>query len=1089
MCIAFAARLAQVSHLMAQDNSPAAPEDAPRRKRRYIRGFFQLALLALLVTLVVAWLRREDIAQQLITDTLADYGLEATYDIESIEPGAQVLTNIVIGDPDSPDMTIERAEIRIEPRLGLPGVSHLILVGPRLFGTYVDGVLSFGALDPLIFTGEEGPFEFPNLRLTLSDGRALIEGDYGPLALRLDGAGHLRGGFAGELAAISPLLRLPGCEATNATVYGEISIDAERPQFSGPVRFASLTCEDSGLAVQQGGVDVDIRADRNLADFTGEAGVQIGTVSMGENSLAALAGESSFTWRDGNLTTRYQLEGRDVTTAAVKVAALDIDGILRGQDGLSRLELDVELEGRNVIPGNGVMAALQSGAQAGEGTLMAPILTKLGRQLAAETRGSTLSASITARREEERLSVVIPDARLRGRSGASLLALSRGQMAFGSSGLPFFSGNFSTGSEGLPRISGRMEQDASGALELRMRMQDYAAGDAHLELPELRVSQSRGGAIALSGNVVASGALPGGFAQNLAVPLAGNISSTGALSLWSVCTDVRFDRLVLSSLELGRQKVTLCPASGVPILRYDQSGLKLAAGAPSLQLAGSLGETPIRIVSGPVGFAYPGAMSARNLDIVLGPPESAMKFVLEDLSAQLGEEISGQFSGVDVLLNAVPLDILQASGDWRFAGGRLELSDASFVIEDREAVDRFKPLMARDAVLALADNRITSRFTLRHPASDAEVVQVGLAHDLNTATGHADLGVKALTFMPDFQPRDLTEMAYGVVSIVEGTVTGEGRIDWNPASLTSTGTFSSQSLNLAAAFGPVRGASGTVEFTDLLGLTTAPRQRITVASINPGIEVIDGEIAFSLHEGTLLTLEEASWPFMGGRLAMRPLTMTIGVEEERRYVFDIQGLEAARFIDYMDLNNLDASGLFAGTIPIVFDAQGNGELQGGLLTARPPGGNVSYIGELTYEDLTPMVDFAFDALRSLDYDEMHINMDGALTGELVTRVRFDGISQGEGAQSNFITRRIARLPFRFVVNVRAPFYQMMTDLRSLYDPSAVRDPRSVGLMADDGLRFVPSDRQSAAAQDEAAASQSNTLDESDIQPPESEAMP
>ena len=73
---------------------------------------------------------------------------------------------------------------------------------------------------------------------------------------------------------------------------------------------------------------------------------------------------------------------------------------------------------------------------------------------------------------------------------------------------------------------------------------------------------------------------------------------------------------------------------------------------------------------------------------------------------------------------------------------------------------------------------------------------------------------------------------------------------------------------------------------------------------------------------------------------------------------------------------------------------------------------------------------------------------------LWTRVRFDGVSQGEGASSNFITRRLAALPLQFRVNIRAPFYQLITSLKSLYDPAAVRDPRSLGLLSADGGRLL-----------------------------------
>ena len=218
--------------------------------------------------------------------------------------------------------------------------------------------------------------------------------------------------------------------------------------------------------------------------------------------------------------------------------------------------------------------------------------------------------------------------------------------------------------------------------------------------------------------------------------------------------------------------------------------------------------------------------------------------------------------------------------------------------------------------------------------------------------------------------------------------------------------------------------------------------------------MLDGEVEFALRNWQFLSVEGGRWPFMGGELILREVDLNFGVEEERRYVFEIVGLDAGAFIDQMDIGNLGATGTFDGTVPIVFDAQGNGRIEDGLLLSRAPGGNISYVGELTYEDLSPIANFAFDALRSLDYRQMRLAMDGPLTGEIVTRVRFDGVSQGEGASSNFITRRLAALPLQFRVNIRAPFYQLITSLKSLYDPAAVRDPRELGLLSSDGTRLL-----------------------------------
>jgi hypothetical protein len=239
-----------------------------------------------------------------------------------------------------------------------------------------------------------------------------------------------------------------------------------------------------------------------------------------------------------------------------------------------------------------------------------------------------------------------------------------------------------------------------------------------------------------------------------------------------------------------------------------------------------------------------------------------------------------------------------------------------------------------------------------------------------------------------------------------------------------------------------------------LGLVTAPDQHLKIASINPGIEVNDGELHFEMRPDNVLAVLGASWPFLDGTLALEPTRMKFGVAETRNFTLRINGLDAAKFVERMDMGNISATGIFDGAIPLVFDENG-GRLEGGRLVSRAPGGNVSYVGALSYKDLSTMANFAFDALKSLDYRRMQIDLSGPLEGEIVTRVTFDGIAQGAGAKRNFLTNRIARLPIKFNVNLRAPFFKLVGSLRSLYDPSAVRDPRELGLLGPDGKPSGP----------------------------------
>jgi len=1029
------------------ENAAGEPHGpAPRRRGR------RLAAIALAVVLAFTgygWLQRERIADDVISGQLSSLGVPAKYEIVSIGPRRQVLRNIVVGDPVRPDLTIERAEIAVGLNWGAPRIGSVTLLRPRLYGSFRAGKLSFGSLDPLIFTGSKEPFRLPELDLAVIDGRALLDADFGAVGVKLDGEGPLRGGFAGTIAAIAPQAQAGGCRVERASLYGKLSVAAEKPRFAGPLRLRKLDCGAGGPRLADAGVQVDAVADPALDGGEGRLGFRSGAFTLAANRIAGADGKLRFLFRKQALTAHYRLAARGIATPQAAADDLTASGLIRSFNGLARIETEGEVSGSRLRLGPGLDAVLADAREAGEGSLAAPLIDRLRTALAREGRASSLSGTYIVRRSPRRLDLVVPQAALRGTSGSTLLAISRLQLTREGQGPPLLAGNFATGGEGMPKIEGRMERRAGGALAMRMAMAEYRAGAARLEVPRLSLVQLAGGALGFTGVARLGGPLPGGHAEGLVIPVDGNWSSRRGLSLWSRCTPVAFDRLMLANLAFDRRRLQLCPPRGAAIVRADASGTRIAAGVPSLDLSGRLGTTPVRIRSGAVGVAVPGVLNATAIDVALGPEVTASRFRIAGLGARIGGDVAGRFEGTDVLLNAVPLDIRDAAGAWRFAAGRLTLSQATFRLTDRQADSRFQPLAARDASLVLADNRIVADALLREPASDREVVRAAIRHDLATGRGEAALDVPGITFDDKLQPDTLSRLALGVLANTYGTLRGNGRIAWDETSVASRGSFSTDALDFAAAFGPVKGVSGTVVFTDLLGLVTAPDQQLRVASINPGIEVNDGVLTFEMQPNSSLLIKQGSWPFLDGRLTLQPVRMNIGVAETRRYVLVIEGLNAARFVERMELANLAATGTFDGALPLVFDENG-GHIEGGLLHSRPPGGNVSYVGALSYKDLSTMANFAFDALKSLNYREMSIGMDGALEGEIVTRVRFDGISQGEGTKRNFLTDRITRLPIRFNVNLRAPFLQLITSFKSFYDPAYVRDPRTLGLIDSKG---------------------------------------
>jgi len=1042
-------------------------------------------LIALLIALAAGWFTREDIAGIVIEDLLEEHDIPASYEIVEIGPQRQVLADIVVGDPQRPDLVIERAVVAIDYSFGLPAIGEVRLVRPRLYGAFRDGTLSLGALDPLLEPGEGEP-GLPALDLELVDARALIESDYGPIGIKAQGSGRLDDGFAGTIAATAPGIGTGECRTERATLYGEVTTKAGAPSFVGPIRVRGLECGGAALA----GADIAARLSLPRALDALDGGFDLAARGLSGSGIAAatVSGSGRIGWSDGVFNLRHDLGLGNVDLGFARFAEIRADGAVRSVDGFARSEWDAQITGGGIALAALEGAGLAALGDAFEGTLLAPLLARFARNFEAAMEDGTLRADLTVRQDGEGLSLVLPEARLASGAGETIFAASRVSWADGA-----LRGNLMTGGAGLPRISGRMEQSGgaggrAGELVFRLAMAPYEArsqsGTARIAVPRMELRQTSGG-LAFAGLAEASGPIPGGAVDSLSLPLVGNWTGTRGLALGPRCTEARFEGLSYYDLALGPERLTLCPHEARAMIVYDED-LRVAIAAEELDLNGNLGETRLRLAAGRARLGYPGGFALDGLDVTLGEDDAAVRLAAATVTGNIGDTLSGEFAGGTAAVDAVPLDLAALGGSWRYQDGALVVERGAFVLSERiDGEARFEPLIARDAVLTLENNAIRAEADLRNPASDAIVTNVAIRHDLAAARGRAVLNVPGVMFGDALAPEDLTYLAKGVVAEVEGTVRGEGLIEWDGEEVTSSGRFSTDGIDLAAAFGPLAGLAGEIVFTDLLALTTAPGQVVTIDTINPGVEVLGGRVVYALTDGQVISVEDARWPFMGGTLIMRPVVLDYGSSGEKAYVFEIVGLEADRFVAEMELSNLSATGTFDGAVPIVFDSSGNGRIEGGLLISRPPGGNVSYIGELTYEDMGAMANFAFQALRSLDYTQMAVALEGNLAGEIITRFTFDGVRQGEGASRNFITRRLSRLPIRFKINVRSEnFHELATMVRSFWDAEYIRNPVDRGLLTTGEGRFVPRAPQPGEAPE--TSPDATRPDDPPVQPPESE---
>jgi hypothetical protein len=129
-----------------------------------------------------------------------------------------------------------------------------------------------------------------------------------------------------------------------------------------------------------------------------------------------------------------------------------------------------------------------------------------------------------------------------------------------------------------------------------------------------------------------------------------------------------------------------------------------------------------------------------------------------------------------------------------------------------------------------------------------------------------------------------------------------------------------------------------------------------------------------------------------------------------------------------------------------FDTRG-GRIVGGRMSARPEGGTLSYVGELTDRDLGAYGILAFNALKSLRYSRFDLTLDGALDGEFITVIDLDGIARDPtmttvpsggglpGLVVGRVFRQLAQIPFEFNIRIQGQFRALMATARSFSDPT------------------------------------------------------
>ena len=1028
---------------MDERSGEQARDEVVVRRRRWPRalGWGLIGFIGvLIVALAVLWTQRRPIANDILAREMERRGVQATYQLDRVGLRTQQISNLVIGDPRDPDLTADFAQVQMRIRLnGSVEIYRVVARGVRLNGRLQNGRISWGQLDKLLPPPSGKPFRLPDISVDVADASISLATPFGPLGFAVEGAGNLTGGFRGRLAAASPQLDAGRCVLTGMRANVALAITARQPRVSGPLSASSFNCPASDITIAQPRFDLNARFSEAFERFNGRGRMSATSLTAGVNGLTALNGELTFGGEPTRILGTIKLAANQARLGQIVAERTRLDGsyLLNAAKGNATLVADYSANGAGLAPS--LTAGFTDALAGADGTPLGPLAEALRRAVAGATREMDASGSLRLVNFPGGGAIRIESANVRSASGARI-------QVGGGDGITYYwpgerlriDSSIAMQGGGLPTARIALRQPRGGGpMSGVAQIAPYAAGGARLALAPVRFAAQRDGSTTINTVALLDGPLSGGQVRGLRVPLNGSFGPGGALAFGRGCADLRFSSLQLGALQLGNSSIPVCATGRAIIYRAPNGAMQFGAATSNLALRGRLGASPFAlqadraVVSGQENFRLSG------LNVRMGRNEAPILLNADTLAGTFGGSgIRGTFAGADGTIGNVPIQLSDMSGKWLFYQSDLTI-DGALTASDRTDPSRFYPLRSDDVRFTLADGLIRANGTLRHPDSGTRVTDVSIEHRLSTGEGNATLDVPGITFGPGLQPEELTRLTEGVIALVNGTMYGQGRIAWSgDGSVTSTGEFSTDDMDLAAAFGPVEGLKGTVRFTDLLGLETAPGQTVQVASINPGILVENGVIRYQLLPGELVKIEEGRWPFMGGVLILRETILNLGKPTAKRLTFEVVGLDAAQFVSSFNYQDIKATGTFDGVLPMIFDENG-GRIVGGRLDSRPPGGSLSYTGAVDRANLGFMAEFAFDALRELRYQSMIIRLDGDLAGEFATRLTIDGVGLGQSGSARLLRRFTQQLPLKFNVTIRGPFRALIGTAKSLRDPRAL----------------------------------------------------
>ncbi|MDP8994189.1 MAG: hypothetical protein M3N07_04270, partial [Pseudomonadota bacterium] len=506
--------------------------------------------MMLIVALVGLWLLRFTLAADFIDREFARRGVQATYEVKRIGLWRQRFENLVIGDPENPDLTARWVEIELDWRgFRSPDVSLITARGVRMRGRIVDGRVTLGQVDRLLPPPSGLPFRLPDQRVNVADAAIVLDTPGGRIGISLAGRGNLSHGFRGHMAAISRGLRFRECALAAPEAVVEVAVNRHRPTFVGPASLASLRCDDD-FALERPRMNVNVTLSEAFNSWRGWMRVEAARMEAGPNELVGVSGRLSLS---GDIAaTRGSL---DVASAAARIADIRAASTrVTGDYALSPRRGDLTLDGtlamRGVVLGGNALRPIVEALRSAQGTPVGPVAHALADALTrAATDGAELGTRLNVVSRDGHGAATFQDVDIRARSGARLRISGGGGFTYAwPGGTLRTDGDFAVSGGGLPSARFTLHQARPGApIQGVGRVSPIIVGDSRVALGEVRFTAEADGASRIDTQAVIHGGFRGGRIDGLAIPVRGRIGG-GGFAFGENCVQASFRRLELEDL-------------------------------------------------------------------------------------------------------------------------------------------------------------------------------------------------------------------------------------------------------------------------------------------------------------------------------------------------------------------------------------------------------------------------------------------------------------------------------------------------------------------------------------------------------------